>query len=502
MECLMIMKVLWKKMNKPGISLAKKRLRIPRFTALLLLLPVLAGGCGVVGPDYTKPKVSVPSEWPDSELNNDAEAQDSSLAEWWKTLDDPILDRLVEQALSGNREIRIALTRIRQARAGLGVAAKALDPSVEGSAQYRRTQSGTPNADDDDPFLFTSGSDYYDVGFDAAWELDLFGKKYRNIEAAVADLQSDEEGLRNVLISLVSEVASNYVRLRTFQQQLEIVNRNLDLQEQVLSVLEDQAKVGLISRLQVQQSKYNIENTRSRIPGYRISIEETLNTLAILLGRTPGDMHQELGDPTPIPVPEVELAIGIPADILRRRPDIRRAERELAAQTARIGAATADLYPSFRLGGSLGMSAASLNSFFSDNSPGLSIIPFISVPVFNRDRIRDQIEIQNAIQERYLIEYESTVQDAVKEVRDALIAYGEEQKRNIILERGAKEARSALDIADEQYRAGLVSFINVLDAQRALLTFEESQVNSQGSVTQDLIRLYKALGGGWDTKRM
>jgi len=485
-------------MNNSGVGSGMKTFTVAVLGAMLLLFPMLAGGCRVVGPDYTRPRMSVPTAWPEGGLSRDAVTEADALAEWWKTLEDPILDQMVEQALAGNRDIRVALTRIRQSRAGLGVAAKDLDPSVDASAQYRRTQSGSPNADDDDPFLFTSGSDYYDVGFDASWELDLFGKKYRNIEAAVADLQADEEGLRNVLVSLVSEVASSYVKLRTFQQQLEIVNRNLELQEKVLSVLEDQSKAGLISRLQVQQSKYNIENTRSRIPGYRISIEETLNTLAVLLGRTPGELHQELEAPAPIPVPGVEIAIGIPADILRQRPDIRQAERELAAQTARIGVATADLYPSFRLGGSLGMSAASLNSFFSDDSPGLSVIPFISLPVFNRDRIRDQVEIQNAIQERYFIEYESTVQDAVKEVRDALIAYGEEQKRNIILERGAREARSALDIADEQYRTGLVSFINVVDAQRSLLAFEESQVNSQGNVTQDLIRLYKALGGGWD----
>ena len=232
----------------------------------------------------------------------------------------------------------------------------------------------------------------------------------------------------------------------------------------------------MIGSLGVQQARYNIENTRSRIPGYNISIEETLNTLAILLGETPGDLHEELSTPGPVPVPGVEIAIGIPADILRRRPDIRNAERTLAAQTARIGVATADLYPSFSLSGFLGMTAASTDAFFSTTSPTANISPFISVPVFNRGKIRDQIEIQNAIQERTLIEYETTVLDAIKEVRDATIAYGEEQKRYRILERGAAEARTAFDIADERFRSGLVNFIDVLDAQRALLSFEETQV--------------------------
>jgi outer membrane protein TolC len=184
--------------------------------------------------------------------------------------------------------------------------------------------------------------------------------------------------------------------------------------------------------------------------------------------------------------------------MLRRRPDIRRAERTLLAQTARVGVATADLYPSFRLSGFLGMTAASAEAFFSDNSPNVSITPFISVPIFNRGRIRSQIEIQNAILERNMIEYETTVLDSVKEVRDAIAAYGEEQKRYRILQKGAEEARSALDIAEEQFRSGLVTFLNVLDAQRALLTFEENGISSRGAITQNLVQLYKALGGGWE----
>ena len=470
------------------------------FAAFILLLSIFTG-CKVVGPDYKPVQVAVPSEWPSIETSAEEKKQTvdtEALAQWWTTLEDPVLSSLVERAVSNNKDLIIALTRIRQSRAVLGVADKQLDPSVSGSALYRRSQSGIPAAEDPDPALFTSGSDYYDAGFDASWEIDLFGKKHRGIEAAAADLEASEEGYRSVLVSLASETASNYVRLRTLQKQLEIVQRNLELQEKVLSVLEDQAKAGLITYLRVRQSSYNIENTRSRIPGYRISIEETLNTLAILLGEMPGDLHQELSPPAPIPFPGIEIAIGIPADTLRRRPDIRSAERAVAAQTARIGVATADLYPTFSLSGFLGMTAASTDAFFSDNSPTVSIGPFISVPIFNRDKIRDQIEIQNAIQERTLIEYENTVLDAIKEVRDTIIAYGEEQKRYRILEQGAAEARAALNIADEQFRSGLVNFLDVLDAQRSLLSFEETQIGSRGTITQDLIKLYKALGGGWN----
>jgi NodT family efflux transporter outer membrane factor (OMF) lipoprotein len=473
--------------------------------AAVLLLLAICAGCRTVGPNYTPVKVGVPSEWPSVEASDKAAkpaADAEALAEWWTTIEDPALSGLIEKALSNNKDLKIALTRIRQSRAALGVAGKQLDPSVTGSARYRRTQSGTPTADNNDPSLFSSGSDFYNIGFDASWEIDLFGKKHRSIEAAAAEFEASEEGYRSVLVSLASETASNYVKLRTLQKQLEIVHRNLELQEKALAVLEDKAAAGLIGTLQVQQSKYNIENTRSRIPGYNVSIEESLNTLAILLGETPGDLHGELSAPAPIPAPGVEIAIGIPADVLRRRPDIRNAERMLAAQTARVGVAVADLYPTFSLSGFLGMTANSTSAFFSDDSPAVSITPFISVPLFNRGKIRDQIEIQNAIQERTLIEYETTVLDAIKEVRDAIIAYGEEQKRYRILEKGAAEARSALDIANERFRSGLVDFLDVLDAQRALLSFEETQIGSRGNITQDLIRLYKALGGGWNPEKI
>jgi NodT family efflux transporter outer membrane factor (OMF) lipoprotein len=465
-----------------------------------IFLLAFSAGCMAVGPDYSPVHVKVPEAWPAIEAKKDTEKQTAdmeTLARWWTTLEDPILSDLLERAVFNNKELKIALTRIRQSRAALGVAGKQLAPTVAGSAQYSRSQSAIPTAEDPDPEVFSTGSDYFNAGFDASWEIDLFGKIRRGIEAAIAELEASEEGYRSVLISMLSETASNYVRLRTLQQQVEIVNRNLELQESVLRILEDQETAGLIGSLRVQQSRYNIESTRARVPAYRISIEETLNTLAILLGETPGTLHEELSTPGPIPVPKVEIAIGIPADILRRRPDIRNAERMLAAQTARVGVTTADLYPVFRLSGFLGMTATSTDAFFSDNSPTASITPFVIVPIFNRGKIRDQIEIQSAIQERYLIEYETTVLDVIKEVRDAIMAYGEEHKRYRILDMGADQARSAIETVNEQFDSGLVDFLDVLDAQRNLLLFEENKVGSRGSIAQDLIRLYKALGGGW-----
>ncbi len=471
---------------------------------ITIILFAICSGCHA-GSDYMPVSVNMPKEWPSVDRQEDSEkqkAEENELAQWWTTLNDPVLSGLVKRALSNNKNLEIALTRIRQARAVLGAANKQLQPSITGSALYRRSQSGMPTATDPSPNPFSVGTDYYNAGFDASWEIDLFGKNQRTIEAAAAELEASEEGYRSVLVSMISETASNYVKLRTLQKQLEIVNRNLIMQEKALSILEDKAKAGLIGSLQVQQARYNVENTRARIPGYRINIEESMNTLAILLGEMPGDLNEELSETGSIPLPGVEIAIGIPADILRLRPDIRRAERAVAAQTARVGAAKADLYPSFRLSGAIGLTSSSLDTFFSDNSAALNISPFISIPLFNRNRIRDQIEVQNAIQERILIEYETTVLDAIKEVRDAIMAYGEEQKRYITLEKGAAAAQLALEIADERFRSGLVDFLDVLDAQRALLSFEETRISSQGTITLDLIRVYKALGGGWNPERL
>ncbi len=465
-----------------------------------LLLFMFCTGC-YVGPDYRPVRVEMPAEWPSAARQEDSTvktAEAEELAQWWTTLEDPVLSDLVKRGLSSNKDLKIALTRIRQARAVLGSAYKERHPSVTGSALYSRSQSGRPTAEDPDPSAFSIGSDYYDAGFDASWEIDLFGKKHRSIEAAAAELDASEEGYRSILVSMVSEIAGNYVKLRTLQKQLEIVSSNLEMQEKSLFILEDKAAAGLIGSLQVQQARYNVENTRARIPAYRISIEESMNTLAILLGEMPGGLHEELSVPAPIPLPGFKIVVGIPADILRRRPDIREAERSLAAQTARVGVAMADLYPSLSLSGNLGLSASSLDNFFSDDNAVLSISPFISVPLFNRKRIRDRIEAQNAIMERTLIEYETIVLDAIKEVRDAIMAYGEELKRYRILEKGTAEAQLAFDIANEQFRSGLVDFMDVLDAQRSLLSFEESQISSRGAITLGIIRIYKALGGGWN----
>jgi multidrug efflux system outer membrane protein len=256
-------------------------------------------------------------------------------------------------------------------------------------------------------------------------------------------------------------------------------------------------QAGLDDELAVQQARSNLESTRSQIPTLRTSLEGAMNRIAVLLGEQPGALHEELQQEGPVPAAPLKIAVGVPADTIRNRPDIRKAERDLAAQTARIGVATADLYPKFTLSGSIGIEASSLGNLVSAGSRTFSIGPRITWPIFDAGAIRANIEIQSAVQEQTMIQYESTVLNALEEVENALVAYAEEQIRMTSLEEAVDAAKQALDLAQYKYQTGLIDFITVLDAQQSLLTYENELVQSTGAITSNLVRLYKALGGGW-----
>jgi NodT family efflux transporter outer membrane factor (OMF) lipoprotein len=256
-------------------------------------------------------------------------------------------------------------------------------------------------------------------------------------------------------------------------------------------------QAGLSDELAVQQARYNLENTRSQIPTLRTGLEEAMNRIAVLLGEQPGKIHEEVKKQVPIPVTPLKVAVGVPADVLRRRPDIRRAERQLAAQTARIGVATADLYPKFTLSGSIGLEALSLRNLSSSGTWTLSGGPGITWAIFKAGAIRQNIEVQSALQEQYLIAYEGAVLSALGEVENALVAYAEEQQRRQSLSEATQAAQKAVELAQHKFQAGLTDFSNVLDAQRSLLSFQDQLAQSDGTVTSNLVGLYKALGGGW-----
>jgi len=474
------------------IFLYKTTLIRPTSCLPVVLAILILTGCATVGPDYVPPDTSVSATWHTQFKGGFTveEMNPQTLAEWWTTLNDPELSRLIDRAVLGNLDLKKAMARVRESRARRGMAKADLFPTLDatGSANRSRSNKDTGSGKTSDLFAAT---------FDAGWELDIFGGVRRSVEAAEADLQTNYEDLRNVLVSLIGEVALNYIEVRTFQTRLTVAEANLEAQNETYQLTLWRYQAGLSDELAVQQARYNLENTRSQIPTLRIGLEEAMNRLAVLLGEQPGKVHTELEERKPTPVPPLEVAVGVPADVLRRRPDVRRAEREIAAQTARVGVATADLYPKFTLSGSIGLEALSLSNLSSSGSWTLSGGPKITWGIFKAGAIRQNIEAQSVLQEQYLIAYEVAVLSALEEVENALVAYAEEQHRRDDLRKAMEAAKKAVDMAQHKYQAGLTDFSNVLDAQRSLLSFEDQLAQSNGTVTSNLVRLYKALGGGW-----
>jgi multidrug efflux system outer membrane protein len=460
-------------------------------TGVIVLAMLLIAGCAV-GPNYVRPEVPVPAQW-SAELQDGLEARSPNpevLANWWMTLDDPVLNNLIKRAIAGNLDLRQAVARIREARASLGISRSGFFPTVDSSGARTRSRSSEQ----------TGGgrkSTAYNVGLDASWELDIFGGVRRSVEASTAELEASEDDLRDVLVTLLSEVALNYVDVRTYQSRLAVTQSNLQLQQETYELTTARFEAGLSSQIDMDQAKYNLENTRAQIPALRTGLGQAKNRIAVLLGGDPGAVDAGLSETQPIPTPPLEVAVGVPAEVLRQRPDIRRAERQLAAQTARIGVATADLYPRFQLFGSIGLDSLAFSDLFLGSSRSWRYGPSFSWPIFTAGRIRQNIEVQDAIAEQALIQYESTILAALEDVENALIGYVNVQVRRDALEQAVQAASRAADLAEMQYASGLVDFQVVLDAQRALLSAQEQLSVSEGEIVSNLISIYKALGGGW-----
>ncbi|MCE5341517.1 MAG: efflux transporter outer membrane subunit [Planctomycetaceae bacterium] len=453
-------------------------------------------GCAPVGPNYTSPETSVTSDW-HSQLKRGLTSEQSSsetLTSWWTTLNDAELSKLIEQAVQGNLDLKSARSRVRQARAQRGIASADLFPSLDftGSKKWTRSSEAVGTGET---------THTYSTNFDAGWEIDVFGGVRRSIESADASLQSSKEDLRDVMVTLISEVALNYTDVRIYQARITVVNENLKAQQETYELILWRNQAGLSDDLAVQQALYNLESTRAEIPDLNTGLEEAKNRIAVLLGEQPGKIHSELEPNGIIPVSSPKVAIGVPADVLRRRPDIRRAERDLAAQTAKVGVATADLYPKFSLTGSIGVEAVSSSRLGRNivNANNWTLIggPQISWAIFDAGAIRQNIKVQSELQEQALIDYESAVLTAVEEVENAIVAYANEQDKMESLDKATQAAQSAVGLAKQEYEAGLTDFSDVLDAQRSLLSFQNQLTQSRGNVTVNLIKLYKALGGGW-----
>jgi NodT family efflux transporter outer membrane factor (OMF) lipoprotein len=461
-----------------------------RKAAVLALASLLGlAGCAPVGPDYIPPEQNAPAGW-HTKLRQGLSAaavEPQLLAGWWTTLDDPVLTALIDQAVRSNLDIKQATAKVREARARRGISDAGLFPTLDAGGSASRSKSSGSS----------ESRSYYAAGFDAGWEVDVFGGVRRGVEAAEADLAASGENLRDVLVTLTAEVALNYLDTRTYQSRLAVAENNLAIQQQTYDLARARYEAGLSDELALQQARYNLESTQAQIPVLRSGLEEAKNRLAVLTGQAPGGVHELLAERKPIPVIPPTVAVGVPAETLRQRPDIRRAERSLAAQTARVGVATADLYPRFRLAGSIGLESLGSADFFKTASETWSIGPAVSWNIFDAGAIRQNIEVQSAIEEQYLLAYEAAVLGALEEVENALTAYAEEQLRRERLLAAVEAARQAESLATAKYDAGLVDFTTVLDAQRSLRSFEDQLAQSDGTVTANLIRLYKALGGGW-----
>lgn len=414
------------------------------------------------------------------------------LSNWWLVLEDDTLTQLINLSLNNNKSLQEVRARVNEARAALGISQAELLPWLDSNNGWERKKTSDNSSN-------PSGiANAYKLGIDASWEIDIFGGNQYKVEAATADLQTQHAQLHSAWVTLTSEVAINYLSLRTLQERLSIAEANLALQEDTVQLLQSKYNNGLIDGLALNQAKYTASQTKSTIPTIKISIEETLNNLAVLTGQLPGSLEKSLIGKKSLPNINEMIYVGIPAETLRQRPDIQAAEYQLEAQIARTKSARADLKPKLILFGSIGLESISSGSLLSAGSKGFSISPQISFPIFHAGAIRKNIKVQSAKEEQYLAAYENTILNAVAEVRNALTAINQETEKNISLEEGVQTASLALEISQEKYNNGLIDFQNVLDAQRALLSLEDQYAVSKGQKISNLVGLFKALGGGWE----
>ncbi len=463
------------------------------FSPLLLAAVLTVAGCMTVGPEYIKPTPSMPEYWLQS-IDPALVPDKTSIYRWWTVFEDPMLTQLIEQAADSNLELKVAFARVNEARARLGAVSGEQVPLIDITGDINR-QRGSEND------ISIGGVTYnrYALGLDAGWEVDLFGRVRRSVEAAAADLQSIQENRNDVMVTLYAEVALTYLAVRTYQARLVAASGNIVSQRQVLSLTRSRFKHGLATDLDVAQAERVLGSSEAEVPPLRIELSRAINTIGVLLGCNPGTFHEKLNPVKPIPIPPEKITVGIPADLLRHRPDIRRAERELAAQTARIGIAKADLYPRLSLLGTFGLAAIDSKNLFESDSLAFTFGPALRWNLFDGSRIRSLVKVEDARTEQILMRYEQTLLNALNETENALTTYMEHRLRLEALERTVVAARRSVKLSTGLYKEGLTDFQNVLDAQRALFTFENQFAEARGNSVANLVRLYKALGGGWET---
>ena len=474
-----------------------------RFCVILLASTLLASGCVKVGPEFSRPPSTVSPGWQDA-ADPRVITKAAEYKNWWHVFNDPVLDRLIERAYRENLPLRIAAVRVLEARAQLGVIVGSLYPQTQqasGSLQYNRISEASTLASAFSKFDYSQAQ----IGINAAWEIDFWGKFRRGIESADAALLATVADYDNALVSLTADVATSYILIRTLEKRLTIAQENVETQRETLQIAHARLRYGIVSELDVEQATTALNNTLASIPALESQLEQAKHALCLLLGLPPSNLADLLGGGSGIPVSPPQVVVGIPNDLLRRRPDIRSAELLAAAQSAQIGVAKADLYPAFSLSGNFGFLATDvggsrLSDIFKWGSRTYQIGPSFQWNLFNYGRITNNVRVQDARFEQLLINYQNSVLKAQQEVEDSLVAFLRAQDQAAFLGQSTAAAKKAFDLAVLQYREGIKDFTTVLVAQQSLLSEQNNLAAALGSISSNLVGVYRALGGGWEIR--
>ncbi len=472
---------------------------VAAFMTTFVAASLALSGCAV-GPDYKRETTPVPPRWSVEQTRgtNTREPADR----WWNSFHDPELEKLIRRAVDANLDLKAAAARVEEARAERGIAASGLFPSVGATASATRNRQrviaptgGTQAPARAVPVEFNN----FQAGFDASWELDVFGRIRRGLQAASADAAAAQEARREMLVTVLGDVGRSYAELRGLQLRLAIARKNIEIQRDTLELTKARAAAGVAAQLDVARASAQLDATRSVEPILQGGIETSIHRLSVLLGREPGALRAELLPDAPVPVTPPEVPVGLPSGLLERRPDVREAEARVAAATARLGEAKADFFPRFVLLGSAGRQASQIRDITLGMGNFFGVGPTVSLPIFTGGQLRARLAVQDARLREAVIAWRGTVLSALEETEDALVAYAREQSRRERLASAVASNDESVRLSSELYRAGLTDFLSVLDAQRELYANEDLLAQSRTAQTVNLIALYKALGGGWQS---
>jgi len=472
--------------NSDVVILGHGRLDI---IALGFLLAILLSGCTALGPNYTQPEAAVGPNWLEIE-DPLVTSEPPADPKWWQTaFQDPDIDQLVETALEQNLTLRSAGLRVLQSQQRLAIAVGTQFPQQQqASGSASRQKSGGITFEN------------YSLGFNLSWEVDFWGRFSRQVESASAELDASVAGYDSVMVSLVSQVAQNYILIRTFQDRVDVARENIKLQEESLRISKAKFDAGEVSELDMDQAESLLNNTKATVSSLEVSLQQLKNSLAILLGKPPQEFSYLVGEKRGIPTVRADIALGMPQDLIRRRPDVRIAERQLAAQSAQIGFAVTELYPHFSIGGAIGTSTVNINDLFNSTSQTWNLFGLFEWNIFNYGRLKSNVRLQDALFQQLLVDYRNTVLQAQVDVENTILAYLKSHEQLAAYRLAVAASQRAVDVSKTQYQEGLVSFNTVITNLTSHVQQQDRLSSTRGSVADNLVQVYKALGGGWEIR--